>query len=56
MISTVPQGEIVGVSWLVPPYRWVHDARAVELTRVDRLERQVPAAASAKPTIISATR
>jgi CRP/FNR family transcriptional regulator, cyclic AMP receptor protein len=34
VISTVPEGEIVGVSWLVPPYRWVHDARAVELTRV----------------------
>lgn len=33
IISTAPEGEIVGVSWLVPPYRWVHDARAVEFTR-----------------------
>jgi CRP/FNR family transcriptional regulator, cyclic AMP receptor protein len=33
VISTIPAGEIVGASWLVPPYRWVHDARAVEFTR-----------------------
>jgi CRP-like cAMP-binding protein len=33
VIGTVPEGEIVGVSWLVAPHRWVHDARAVELTR-----------------------
>jgi CRP/FNR family transcriptional regulator, cyclic AMP receptor protein len=33
IISTAPEGEIVGVSWLVPPYAWVHDARAVEFTR-----------------------
>jgi CRP-like cAMP-binding protein len=26
-------GEIVGASWLVPPYRWTFDARAVEPTR-----------------------
>jgi CRP/FNR family cyclic AMP-dependent transcriptional regulator len=26
-------GEIFGWSWLVPPYRWHFDARAVELTR-----------------------
>lgn len=30
---TVKSGEILGASWLVPPYRWTHDARAVELTR-----------------------
>lgn len=33
IISTAPEGEIVGVSWLVPPHTWVHDARAVEFTR-----------------------
>jgi CRP/FNR family transcriptional regulator, cyclic AMP receptor protein len=33
IIATAPEGEIVGVSWLVPPYQWVHDARAVEFTR-----------------------
>ena len=24
---------VVGVSWLVPPYRWTYDAKALELTR-----------------------
>ena len=32
-IQTVGENEIVGVSWLLPPYRWMHDARAVELVR-----------------------
>jgi CRP/FNR family cyclic AMP-dependent transcriptional regulator len=26
-------GEVFGWSWLIPPYRWHFDARAVELTR-----------------------
>lgn len=30
---TVGPGEIVGVSWLIPPYRWTFDARALELVR-----------------------
>jgi len=33
VIATEGQGEIVGTSWLLPPYRWRFDARAVELTR-----------------------
>jgi len=33
IIATLGEGEIVGASWLVPPYRWTFDARAVELTR-----------------------
>ncbi|HVM83896.1 MAG TPA: cyclic nucleotide-binding domain-containing protein [Candidatus Binatia bacterium] len=33
VIGTVREGEIVGASWLVPPYRWMFDARAMELTR-----------------------
>jgi CRP-like cAMP-binding protein len=32
--ATLGAGEIVGVSWLVPPYRWMFDARALERTRV----------------------
>jgi CRP-like cAMP-binding protein len=32
-LQTVPQGEIVGVSWLIPPYRWTSDARAIEDSR-----------------------
>ena len=31
--QTVGEGEIVGVSWLIPPYRWTFDAKALELTR-----------------------
>jgi CRP-like cAMP-binding protein len=31
--QTVSEGEIVGVSWLVRPYRWTYDAKAVELVR-----------------------
>ncbi len=33
VMSTLGEGEIVGASWLVPPYRWTFDARAVELVR-----------------------
>ena len=32
-IQTAGEGEIVGVSWLLPPYKWIHDARAVDLVR-----------------------
>jgi len=31
--QTLDAGEIVGVSWLIPPYRWSYDAKALELTR-----------------------
>jgi CRP/FNR family cyclic AMP-dependent transcriptional regulator len=30
---TLNEGDIVGVSWLVPPYRWTDDARAIGLVR-----------------------
>lgn len=33
VIATLGAGEIVGASWLVPPYRWNFDARAVTPTR-----------------------
>lgn len=32
-IQSVHQGDILGWSWLIPPYRWHHDARALELVR-----------------------
>jgi CRP-like cAMP-binding protein len=32
-VATVGPGEIVGWSWLVPPYRWHFTGRAVELVR-----------------------
>lgn len=31
--QTVSEGEVVGVSWLIPPYRWAYDARALDLVR-----------------------
>jgi CRP/FNR family transcriptional regulator, cyclic AMP receptor protein len=31
---TIGPGEVFGVNWLVPPYRWVYDARALEDARV----------------------
>jgi CRP/FNR family cyclic AMP-dependent transcriptional regulator len=33
-IQTVGEGEILGWSWLFPPYRWHFDARALGLMRV----------------------
>ena len=33
VMSTLGEGEIVGASWLLPPYRWNSDARALELVR-----------------------
>lgn len=37
-IQTLDAGDILGWSWLVPPYRWHFDARAVELTRAIALD------------------
>ncbi|MDX3966866.1 MAG: cyclic nucleotide-binding domain-containing protein [Bradyrhizobium sp.] len=31
--QTVGEDEVVGVSWLIPPYRWTYDAKALELVR-----------------------
>ena len=33
MIETLEAGEVVGWSWLFPPYRWHFDARALDLVR-----------------------
>ncbi|MDH3707805.1 MAG: cyclic nucleotide-binding domain-containing protein [Acidimicrobiia bacterium] len=32
IIETVSAGDILGVSWLLPPYRWTYDARAIDAT------------------------
>ena len=32
VVDTVDAGDVVGWSWLVAPYRWLFDARAVEAT------------------------
>lgn len=31
--QTLGTGELVGLSWLVPPWRWTYDARALETVR-----------------------
>ena len=36
--ETLGVGEFAGASWLIPPYRWVFDARAVELTRATGID------------------
>ncbi len=33
VIQTLGEGDVVGWSWMVPPYRWTFDGRAVELVR-----------------------
>lgn len=37
-IETLTAGDVLGWSWLVPPYCWRFDARAVEMTRVIALD------------------
>jgi CRP-like cAMP-binding protein len=38
VIDTVGPGQLLGVSWLVPPYRWMFDGRAVEPVRAVMLD------------------
>jgi CRP/FNR family cyclic AMP-dependent transcriptional regulator len=37
-VDTYGSGSLVGMSWLVPPYRWYLDARAVQATEVLALD------------------
>jgi CRP/FNR family transcriptional regulator, cyclic AMP receptor protein len=37
-VQTVGEGEVLGWSWLIPPYRWMFDARATQLTRAIALD------------------
>ena len=37
-ILTLSDGEVLGWSWLVPPYRWRFDAHAIESTRAIALD------------------
>jgi CRP-like cAMP-binding protein len=37
-VQTLGEGEVLGWSWLIPPYRWRFDARAVDLTRAIALD------------------
>ncbi len=38
VIDTAEAGQVLGWSWLFPPYRWHFDARALELTRAVALD------------------
>jgi CRP-like cAMP-binding protein len=38
VIETVSEGEVLGWSWLFPPYRWSLDARAVDVVRAVALD------------------
>jgi CRP-like cAMP-binding protein len=40
-VQTVEAGEVVGWSWMTPPYRWTSDARALRPTRVVMLQASV---------------
>ena len=41
MLQTLGSGQVLGWSWLVPPYQWRFDARAVEDTTAIAFESQV---------------
>lgn len=38
IVQTLHDGDVLGWSWLVPPYLWTMDARATRLTRVVSLD------------------
>ena len=38
IVETLGEGEILGWSWLIPPYHWKFDARTVEPTRALALD------------------
>ena len=38
IVQTIGEGEVLGWSWLIPPYRWRFDAKALELTRAIALD------------------
>lgn len=37
-ILTLGEGDVLGWSWLIPPYKWRFDARAIETTRALALD------------------
>jgi CRP-like cAMP-binding protein len=37
-VETLEAGEVIGWSWLFPPYSWHFDARAVELCRLTKFD------------------
>jgi len=37
-VESVTKGEVLGLSWMLPPYRWHFDARATETVRAFALD------------------
>ena len=37
-LQTLGEGEILGWTWLIPPYHWMFDSRAIEQTRAVALD------------------
>lgn len=37
-VQTLGEGDVLGWSWLVPPYLWMFDANAMEMTRAIALD------------------
>ncbi len=37
-MQTLGPGELVGLSWLLPPYQWSYDVRALELVRAVQID------------------
>lgn len=37
-IQTIGEGDVLGWSWLIPPYHWHYDARAIEPTNAIALD------------------
>jgi CRP-like cAMP-binding protein len=38
VVQRLEEGDILGWSWLVPPYQWRYDARALTMTRAIALD------------------
>ena len=54
-IETLHGGDILGWSWLFPPYRTMFDARALGVVRTIAFDARLPARRSASRTRSSAT-
>jgi len=51
-VDTVEGGEVLGISWLFPPYQWQFDARAVTPTRTTTFDaRCLRARCEAEPAL-----
>ena len=52
VLATLGAGDLVGLSWILPPYRWAYDARAVQAVRAIAIDgRRVRERCDADPRI-----